>query len=248
MTFTKSIFFLRLYKLVFCLIYPKFWRPLLNGVAPSLEHREILLYLKKMKIDYIFDVGANKGQFALATSFYLTKIPLVSFEPLPNERIVYRRLFISRNSYTLAPFALGSENRKVNINITSSSDSSSILTPSSQLFKIFGESYSGKTISVDMTTLEKYYFKAKLNFNNALLKIDVQGYEFEVLKGGVNILSKFKYIMIELSNIELYEYQPLANTIKEFIINNGFELTFVYNKSFNSDQKLIQADYLFKRI
>ena len=69
-----------------------------------------------------------------------------------------------------------------------------------------------------------------------------------VLKGGINILNKFKYIMIELSNIELYKSQPLSNTIKEFIINSGFELTSVYNKSFNSEQRLIQADYLFKRI
>jgi len=57
------------------------------------------------------------------------------------------------------------------------------------------------------------------------LKIDVQGYEYEVLKGATDILQNTIGIEIEMSMIELYENQKwLFSDVMDFMKNNGFSL------------------------
>ncbi len=225
------------------------WHALILRVAPSLEHRATLIYLsERKKVDYIFDVGANKGQFALAASIFFPEIFLIAFEPLKSEYEIFNKIFKNKHLYKNVPKALGSENKKVEINLTKRLDSSSILKPSNELFKTFGESSSNYKTIIKMITLNDFFIKSNLNFKNGLLKIDVQGFELEVLKGSTKVINKFKYIIIELSNIELYENQPLASEVFEFIIQNNFEHTFTYNKFLKNQKDIIQADYLFTRI
>ena len=224
------------------------WRALILGVAPSIEHKRILLYLnKKANLDYVCDVGSNKGQFALATSYFLPKVSIIAFEPLVKEYKIFKKIFKNNIIYKHEPIALGSKNAKVEINLTNRLDSSSILKPSKELFDMWGETFSNKTEMVNMITLNDYFEKTNLDFKNGLLKIDVQGYELEVLKGSLEILHKFKYIIIELSNIELYTNQPLANEVIKFIEHNSYELTCSYNKYLNKNNNLVQADYFFTR-
>ena len=81
---------------------------------------------------------------------------------------------------------------------------------------------------------------------DSLLKIDVQGFELDVLKGLALKIKCFKYIYVELSHVELYREQALYNEVSNFLVDSGFICQEVVNKSyFNS--KLVQADYLYKR-
>ena len=57
-----------------------------------------------------------------------------------------------------------------------------------------------KIIKLD-DIFKKFYKKSK----NIMLKIDTQGYEFEVIKGSVNSLKFIKCIQVELSFVELYK-------------------------------------------
>tara|TARA_B100000886_G_scaffold335824_1_gene293575 strand:+ start:85110 stop:85790 length:681 start_codon:yes stop_codon:yes gene_type:complete len=224
------------------------WRALTYGVFPSLEHTNILSYLNKQSnIDFICDVGANKGQFSLATSYSLPKIKTVAFEPLLDENKIFKKIFKNNNLYTIVPKALGSQNKRIKINLTKKLHSSSILKPAKELADTFGQSSNKKT-TANMVTLYDYFKNKNLHFKNGLLKIDVQGYELEVLKGSKEIINKFKYIIIELSNIELYINQPLAMEVIKFIEKNSYELSCTYNKFINKNNELVQADYLFKRI
>ena len=54
------------------------------------------------------------------------------------------------------------------------------------------------------------------------MKIDVQGYELEVLKGSRNFLKQIKYIIIEVSENEIYAGQPLANHIIKYLNDMNF--------------------------
>jgi hypothetical protein len=81
----------------------------------------------------------------------------------------------------------------------------------------------------------------------ALLKIDVQGYEGEVLKGCISLLPGFSYIYVECSFIQLYSNQVLAHEVITFLNNNGFDLSGIYNLAYDKKGSPIQGDFFFKR-
>ena len=54
------------------------------------------------------------------------------------------------------------------------------------------------------------------------MKIDVQGYEIEALKGAKNILAKTKVAILEVSFRSIYENQPLFHDVYEKMYKSGF--------------------------
>lgn len=80
--------------------------------------------------------------------------------------------------------------------------------------------------------------------NNFLLpdivKIDVQGAELDILKGGQNIINHAKYLIIELQNIEYNRGAPLENVTIEYLQNNGWKIEEAKFSNNGPD-----ADYLF---
>ena len=73
-----------------------------------------------------------------------------------------------------------------------------------------------------------------------LVKIDVQGCELDILKGGINIINHAKYLVIELQNIQYNRGAPLEDVTIKYLNDNGWEIVeakFVDNGP--------DADYLF---
>ena len=54
------------------------------------------------------------------------------------------------------------------------------------------------------------------------LKLDVQGYELEVMKGASQALQRASVILMEVSLIELYEDNPLLEDVLKFMLKNNF--------------------------
>ena len=73
-----------------------------------------------------------------------------------------------------------------------------------------------------------------------LVKIDVQGAELDILKGGQTIINNAKYLIIELQNVEYNRGAPLENVTIEYLQSNGWEI--VEAKFSNNGP---DADYLF---
>ena len=79
-----------------------------------------------------------------------------------------------------------------------------------------------------------------------LIKIDVQGYELEVLKGATETLAKAHAIMMEVSLIELYKGNPLLNEAIGFMHEKGFRPYDICTLNRRSlDNALVQADMIF---
>ena len=81
----------------------------------------------------------------------------------------------------------------------------------------------------------------------SLLKIDVQGYELEVLQGCEDILQKFSHLYIECSFIELYEGQALAHQIIAWLEERNFVLSSVHNLYYGKNGMALQGDFLFSQ-
>ena len=80
-----------------------------------------------------------------------------------------------------------------------------------------------------------------------MLKIDVQGFELEVLNGCAELLDRFEYICAEASFVELYEGQALGDELISWLHEHGYRLVVMYGTTSDATGRAIQADMLFQR-
>lgn len=217
------------------------WRALASGVAPSIEHVSVL---RRLAVDRIIDVGANRGQFSLACRLTLPKVPIFAFEPIPHEAAVFRKAHQGCQHVQLIEVALGESESTATLHLSRSADSSSLL-PITQQSEYFGQTDEVGTLNVPVKTLDQ----VSLNWPPSprqLLKLDVQGFELKVLQGARRFLSECVYVYVECSEVELYEGQALRQEVESFLNSQGFQRASRHNELFHKGE-LIQADYLFER-
>lgn len=231
---------LRIKKALFLLLNFKYLKIyLIHKVCLSTEHINVL---KNLKFSHVIDVGANNGQFSLAISYLYPSKKILAFEPIKSCYLKYKNIFSNFSNVTIRNYALGKKNELRQIYITDHNDASSFFEPK-LLSKIFFENTKQNElcrIKTGKNVIQKKYLI------NSLLKIDVQGFELDVLKGFADNLKHVKFIYVELSHVELYKNQPLFNEVLDYLNLKGFILSNVYNKYSSSDE-LIQADYLFTK-
>ena len=97
-----------------------------------------------------------------------------------------------------------------------------------------------------MITLDDYARERGLRPD--FLKIDVQGYELEVLKGAQGILQSIEVVFTEVNHIEVYRGAPLAAEVIDWLAQRGYALHDVCNfMSRPRDGALWQTDMIFVR-
>jgi FkbM family methyltransferase len=215
-----------------------------HGVAPAIEHTSILRHLP---FDFVVDVGASRGQFSLVCRRINPAARIVGFEPLAEPARVYRALFAGDHEVRLCETALGGASGRVIMHISARDDSSSLLP----IAQAQSDNYPGSgevgTREVAVSTLKEAISDQEMG-RHSLLKIDVQGYELEVLRSADMLLSRFQWVYVECSYVPLYEGQPLANDVTDFLEARGFTLSGRYNVScIKGTGQPLQADLLFQR-
>lgn len=214
---------------------------LLFRVAPSIEHVAILKYLQP---DFIVDVGANRGQFTLAALNVLPQANVLCFEPLESAYNGLSRLFNFETRVSMHNTAIGDVDTHMSMNVSNKEDSSSLLEISDLQAEIFPGTEHSEVEKVSVCRLSKFMTNDLLD-KNILIKIDVQGYELEVLRGAGEILSKVQTIYVECSFVELYAQQADAKDVIEFLSTHGFSLDGVYNLEYDALGMAVQGDFLF---
>jgi FkbM family methyltransferase len=233
---------LRLAKLWNSLVRPSYWSVVTVGVAPAVEHRKVLLSLKT---DGILDVGANRGQFSLACRFAQPGVPVVAFEPIPTEAVIFQKVHGHIKHVHLIESALGETKGEAILHLSKSADSSSLLPIGKKQTELFSETAEIGTLTVPVHRLDDFS-DVWTGRTRQLLKLDVQGFELNVLRGAIETLKSCAYVYAECSEVALYDGQALRAEVQAFLGTQGFVLKGRYNEQFNAGQ-LIQADYLFSR-
>lgn len=233
---------LRLRKLAFCAFRPSLWRFLLKGVAPTIDH---VKPLGSLNVSMVLDVGANRGQFALMARKMWPKSDIICFEPLPEPSRLLTELFSGSNVKVLQT-ALSDKAGVMQMYVTESDDSSSLLQIGINQQRISHTIVNHVENAVAVDTLDNVLADVSIP-EGALLKIDVQGTEENVLRGASASLAKLTWVYVECSYIELYIGQSLASGIVLLMDQNGFELSGVFNQAFDRKIGAVQADFLFTR-
>lgn len=216
---------------------------LFNRVLAGSEHH----YVLNLKFKTIVDIGANRGQFALAARQYCPDAMIIAFEPLIKPAVVFNRLFAGDQAVKLHNVAISEEEGSLEMHVSKRDDSSSLLPIAQAQSDLYPGTEEVSTHDVNVGPLHKYIATSEIS-GMALLKIDVQGYEYQVLVGCHDLINKFSYVYCEASFIELYSNQKLAKDVIEWMEGNGFFLAGAYNFSYSKKNgQAIQADLLFKR-
>jgi len=80
-----------------------------------------------------------------------------------------------------------------------------------------------------------------------LLKIDVQGFELQVLKACAPVLNRVEFVYVECSFVEFYAGQAMAGEVVAWLQKCGFALTGIGSLTRGPSGVGVQSDLLFRR-
>ena len=206
--------------------------------------------LNHLGVSSVFDVGANEGQFAreLKENGFSGKI--ISFEPT---RLAHARLLHAaqgHQDWTVHPrAAVGAVLGRTKINVAgNSAASSSILDMGQTHLESAPDSAYIAVEEVDLITIDSVIDDYATKLDETCIKIDVQGYEDQVLQGAQNALQKIRALKLELSLVSLYEDDKLYTHYFERLEQLGFSIWDLEQGHRHPDTgRLLNFDALFVR-
>ncbi len=217
--------------------------------AVSSKFSRVHKFFSDHQFDTVLDVGASDGTYAN----YLRELGfngrIISFEPLSE---VYPKIVEHSKkdiNWIVAPrMALGAEDGIKSINIAANSTSSSILEMEDAHLLGSPESKFVGSELVNVFKLDKVVGKYVNPRNIVFLKLDVQGYEFEVLEGAHKTLPFIKGLQIEIAIEPLYKNQLIFKEMLNYVAQLGYELWDI-QPCFRDKLtgKLLQFDGIFVR-
>ena len=214
---------------------------------PLARRRHILAH---RQIGLVLDVGANTGQYAqqLRNDLEFTG-RIVSFEPLLDAHTALEQASKNDAKWQTFNFALGDENKSLDINRANNSQSSSLLEMMPAHVESAPQSaYVGKE-TVQVRTLDSVFSEIKSTGEQILLKLDAQGYERNVLEGASASLEHIDLRQIELSRVSLYKGEDLIEDMIQYLRTLGYDLIALEDSGFSDPVSghMMQVDGIFSR-
>ncbi len=200
----------------------------------TIREEDILERFYPKEGDIVIDVGAHIGRYALIGSKRVGKRgKVISIEANPMVfEILYKNVGLNHASNIVAlNYAVYSKQTKIKLFVGDDKLNYTIYNTI-----ISNRANEGNFVEVNADTLDNILIKNKINYEDVnWIKIDVEGAEFEVLKGATNILSKSKDIalLIEIHNIE--EGKNFYKEIIDLLGNFNFKIEF--EKTYESGEK-----------
>ena len=185
----------------------------------------------------IFDVGAYRGDFASLCVEYFPNSKVACFEVLEH-RVAQLNVLASKNSsIQVFPTLLGFKiQEKVKFNQAE--------TASSILVEQFPQNFPVK--SYPMTTIDEIVHQHFTEKSPEFLKLDVQGYELEVLKGTEKSLKGIQVILAEVNLLDIHQNVPLLSEVIRWLDERdwvAYDICGLTRRPI--DQALWQADFIF---
>jgi FkbM family methyltransferase len=189
----------------------------------------------------IIDGGANLGSVTDALLGYYPSAAIHAFEPIPQLADALRVKYAHCPHIVVHAKALGAEPKTLTFHQLNNIDSSSFLTPSA-----IQKKYHGQKVAIsNELAVEQVRLDDMVDGDIDILKLDLQGYELEALKGAERSLPSTKLILIEVEFVPLYENQPLFGDIDVFLRERGFFLLNLYELWTHPDGQLTSGDAIY---
>jgi FkbM family methyltransferase len=183
----------------------------------------------------VIDIGAHNGDWTTEVRELFPDPQYLLFEPLPTKKDLLKEKFRKTNTEIYSVLLGHDEKREVPF--FSMGTGSSVLEEQTSLDR--------EVIFLDMCKLDSITCKHNLG-DKVLMKIDVQGFELEVLKGAEKTLSFTELILMEVSLLNYNKEAPLIHQVIPAMEEYGFvPYDFVGFIRKANDNALIQTDMFF---
>jgi FkbM family methyltransferase len=181
----------------------------LPEIPSALAHLEKRGFQPKL----IFDVGAYQGDFARLCRRHWPSATIACFEPLKHKVKEIEALASQDQGIVVFDCLLGAQQAS-NVALHESETASSVLSEHiDQKFPVQHH----EMFTVDQIVDEQFAGRAP-----DFLKLDVQGYELEVLKGAERSLTGVQALLAEVNLIDIHEGVPLIAEFVQWLDGRGF--------------------------
>ena len=205
---------------------------------------ELLDLLRPLDPRVIYDIGANIGTWTLLAKALYPGCEIHAFEPLAQHTTKFRAAVRGIPGIVLHQVALGAEGVAAKMHVNDFSDTSSIL-PLTDIGREAWRLAQREELTVTLRGLDEYVVEFRMPFPD-VIKLDVQGFEVEVLKHATNALAHAKAVISEVSFREFYRDQCRFEDIVAFLAANSFQVH-AFGARTALGKALEQADVLFLR-
>lgn len=203
----------------------------IKSIVQSIAHRfgyhvlsknsisgDMVLFLNGIKkrgavVKNILDIGAHKADWSLMTSEIFPKAAYYMIEP-QDEMKPYIEAFLENHKGAWFQGGAGAENGELTLSVWDDFAGSSFLLPE-------GEENGKKQRKVPIYSVDYLIESGKMPVPN-LCKIDVQGFEIEVLKGATTLFGKTDIFILEASLFRYTSNQPLLHEIIDLMVRKGY--------------------------
>lgn len=195
----------------------------------------------------IVDGGANIGQFSRAAVETFPGARVIAFEPIPAVAAVFRSNLADCDRVTLHEVALGAEDASTTIHVNAYSPASSLLHLSVESKTAFPEVVEQADVEVAVRRLDGVLEGVALAAP-LLVKLDLQGFELEALRGAQRTLDQASHVLLEVSFRRLYEGEPLFDEVYQHLAARGFRFACPLAFLRDATGRTVQMDALFERV
>jgi FkbM family methyltransferase len=227
----------------------RLWRDL-RPVAPGCDQRpigEVRMFLEDVRARGfrprgIMDIGANRGRWTLMALSIFPQAEVIMVEPQDEFRSLLESICGTQRNVHFISAGAGKEPGQLVQTIWDDLDGSSFLPP------VCDESLrAGKQRLTQIVTMDEI-LRERTNFAPDLVKLDIQGFELEALKGAVSLFGRTELFILETS---LFSFMPGMPTIREcveFMHERGYafyDMTGFLRRPY--DGALAQVDLAFAK-
>ncbi len=228
------------------------------GLADDFDYRvDLLRTMEPIRAtlpacDVLIDIGANKGEFSQIFSSVLKSSLIVAVEP--NEDL--NADIKEKNSnceLVIVNKAVSDRETQMDFYFHTDTQMSSLFSANeSMIRRDFLEDNAAQTTkrSIDVTTLDHIYqlHEAKLNSKTIFLKIDTQGNEMDVIRGGQEMLKNVSYCLLEYMFQSPYETQYSFEELISLMDRNKFKCLGPANVSHRTTGEIGAVLFLFRKV